>query len=54
VHALQFWIESLYRPAPDGGTFRIVWTEQDGDGRYTYNTDPDRSVMQISSRSCRQ
>lgn len=46
VHALNFWIEPLQRPAPDGGTFLIVWPEPNGEGRGTHNAHPDRTVMQ--------
>ena len=42
---LYFHIEPLNRPPAPGGTFVVVWPEENGDGKHTHNAHPNRSVI---------
>ena len=45
VHALQFQVDPAGK-RPTGDVYLIVWPLENGEGQYTHNAHPRRTVMQ--------
>ncbi|REJ93205.1 MAG: hypothetical protein DWQ34_11165 [Planctomycetota bacterium] len=45
INALYFDVEPVKSPRSESGTFLVVWPLDSGDGKWTHNAHPDRTVM---------
>ena len=45
MHRLYFRIEPLNGPRSSAGMFLVVWSEENGNGRWCHDAQPDRTVL---------